>query len=98
GSLDDLVNDSEQRWRHGEAERLGGLEIDHQLVFRRCLHRKIGGFLAIQNAMNVACSLSPLARQIRTIGDQATLEHGYPKKINRWYFVFRRQRHNQFPM
>src|SRR5207253_1591960 len=31
GSLDHLVGTREQRRRHGEAERFGGLEIDDQL-------------------------------------------------------------------
>jgi hypothetical protein len=29
--------------RHVEAQRLRGLEIDHQLVLGRCLHRKLEG-------------------------------------------------------
>src|SRR6516165_6214274 len=37
-SLDDLVGAGEQRWWHVEAERLRGLEIDHQLVFCWLLH------------------------------------------------------------
>jgi hypothetical protein len=37
--FDDLVGAGEQRRGHVEAERLGGLEIDHQLVFHRRLHR-----------------------------------------------------------
>src|SRR5262249_44607423 len=33
-SLDHLVGTREQRFRHGEAYRLRGFEIDHQLIFR----------------------------------------------------------------
>ena len=29
--LDDLVGVGEDRWRHGQAERLGGFEVDDQL-------------------------------------------------------------------
>src|SRR5262249_11406264 len=38
GSFDDLVSASEEHRRHLDAERLGGLEIDHQLIFGRRLH------------------------------------------------------------
>ena len=37
-----------------EAERLRGLEVDHQFVLGRRLHRKVGGFLAIEDAIDVA--------------------------------------------
>ena len=36
--LDHLVGPSEQRRRHGEAESLGGFEIDYQFMLGRRLH------------------------------------------------------------
>ena len=39
---------------HVEAEGLGGLEIDHQLVLGRVLHRQISRFLALEDAVDVA--------------------------------------------
>jgi hypothetical protein len=53
-SLDHLVGAREQRWRHVEAERLRGLEVDHQLVFSGRLHRQIGRLFALEDAVDVA--------------------------------------------
>ena len=39
--FDHLVGASEQRRRHGEAERLGGLKINDQLEFGRLFNRQI---------------------------------------------------------
>jgi hypothetical protein len=38
-SFDNLVGAGEDRWRHGEAERLRGLEIEDQLECGRLLDR-----------------------------------------------------------
>src|SRR5215813_11480903 len=48
-SLDHLVGNGEQLVWHREAERLGGLEIDHQLEFGGLHHRQVGGLLAFEN-------------------------------------------------
>ena len=37
--------------RDGEAERLGGLEVDDQLELGRLLHRQVGRLLALENAI-----------------------------------------------
>jgi hypothetical protein len=39
--LDHLVGSSEERWRHGETERFGSLQIDDQLKFGGLLNRQI---------------------------------------------------------
>ena len=51
--FDHLVGAGEQHWRDFEAERLGCFEVNRELVFRRVLHRQVGRFLALQNAVNV---------------------------------------------
>jgi hypothetical protein len=49
GLFDHVVGAGEQRRRHVETDRLGGLEIDHQLVPDRRLHRKVGRLLALED-------------------------------------------------
>ena len=41
-----------------EAERLGGLEVDHQLELGRLHHRQIGWLLALENAPGVEANLA----------------------------------------
>ena len=54
GLFDDVIGAGEQCRRHVKSERLGGLEIDHQLVLCWRLHRKVGRFLSLEDAIDVA--------------------------------------------
>src|SRR6267142_787496 len=56
--LDHLVGSGEDRWRHGEAEGLGSLEIDDQLECRRLLDRQIGWPLALEDPSGVNADLA----------------------------------------
>ena len=68
--LDHPVGAGEHRCRHFEAERLGGLQIDYQLVFGRRLHWQIGRLLALEDAIDIAGRTAELIGEIRPIGDQ----------------------------
>ena len=57
--FDHLIGALQERLRDGEAERLGGLEIDDQLEFRRWLDRQIAGLGALENTIDI-CRRTPV--------------------------------------
>ena len=48
-SFDDLVGAAECQWRDREAERRGGLEIDHQLELGGPQEGQVGGLFTLEN-------------------------------------------------
>src|SRR5262245_53319753 len=66
-SFDHLVGTGEKRWRHGKAQRLGGLEIDDQLVLFWRLDRQIGRLLALEDTIDIASRLAVLVDEVRPI-------------------------------
>ena len=50
--FDHFVSLSEQRWRHGEAERLGSLEVDDQIKLRWGLHRQVARLLSLEDSVD----------------------------------------------
>jgi len=54
--LDYSIGPLLQEQRHLDAERLGGLEVDHQLKFRGLLHGHIGRFSAAKNLDHEECT------------------------------------------
>ena len=99
GSLFDyFVGACEQRSRQDKIKRLRGLEINHQPVCSRRLDRKIGGLLALQNAINVAGGTPVLVDEISPIRDQTTGDDGSAVGIDRRQFVANSQHRDQVAM
>ena len=80
--VDHLVRPQQQRLRDREAERLGGLEIDDQLEFRRLLDGQIGGLSALDDSIDVSsCLAEPIVvawairHQSAIANDEAKLLH-----------------------
>ena len=71
GLFDHLVGAREHRCRHVEAERFGGLHVDHQLVLGRRLHGQVGWLLALEDAIDVNGRATVMVVLIRPVGDQA---------------------------
>ena len=83
-SLNNLVRGGQQRFRDGEAERLGGREINHRLVLGRRLHGKVGRLLSLEDAIDLAGGLPVLvAGLIRPVGYQAAFRDEVAGGIDR---------------
>src|SRR5882672_9328415 len=92
-SFDDLVGAGEDRWRDGEAERLGGIEIDNQLECGRMLNGQIGGLSAFEDLSDVIAAQAGCAGAARSIADQAAGRGVFTPVIDRRNHMACRQRH-----
>ena len=66
--LNHFVGAGKQRRRRCEAERFGGLKVDHQIEFDWALHRQIGRLFALEDAINIAGGALKAAGGIIAIG------------------------------
>src|SRR5258705_11276880 len=71
--FDHLVGEREQLVRYGQAERLGGLEIEDQLDFSWLFHRQVRWSAAAQNLVHEGGRPAKIGGHNRTVGDEATL-------------------------
>src|SRR5262249_17870841 len=58
--------------RHGEAERLGGPEVDHQLEFGRLHNWQVGWLFALENAAGIDAHTAKHVRKIGPVAHQPT--------------------------
>src|SRR6516165_11489260 len=70
--LDNLVSGHLHDQRYGEAERLRRFEIDDEFELRGLLHRKIGGLLALEDAIDIEGPLAELVVYVHSIREEAT--------------------------
>jgi hypothetical protein len=61
----------QQRFWDGEAERLGGLEVDDQFEFGWLHNRQIGGLLPLENSTDIDAALTTHFLEVRPVADQA---------------------------
>src|SRR5213078_1651488 len=91
--LDNLVGAYQQRMRHSEAERFGGLQVDDQLEGRRPLDRHLGGLLALEDLCRVSADQTKGRSETCSIADQAAGSSEFTPRIDRRNGMARCQRH-----
>src|SRR5262249_26628062 len=90
--LDHLVGAGKHRCRHFEAERLGGLEIEHSFVLGRRLNRQVGRLLALEDTIDVVGRAPERVGCIRSIGNQAAASGVVVVRVDRGQSVAGRGR------
>src|ERR1700738_4318724 len=96
--LDHLVGDREEPRRKGQAERLGGLEVDSELELGWLLHRQVRGLGALEDLVNVAGGTPKQVNKIYPVGHEAAGCHKFPKSMNRRQLVRGREICNELPI
>src|SRR6266849_6619059 len=84
-SLNHLIRPLEERRRDGEAEGLGGLQVDHQLVVGRLLDREIAWLRSLEDLVDVERESTVILAPVGAIGHEAAAlrkrpEHGDRRK------------------
>ena len=79
-----------------EAQSFRGLEIDHQLVLVRRLHRQISWLLALEDTVNVTGRAAVLVDNISAIGNQAAAGDEKTSEVDRGQLVPGGQCDDQF--
>src|SRR6516165_11853012 len=93
-SLNDLVSSRQQRFRDGEAEGLGGLEVDDKLKLGRLQDRQVGGLSAIENFAGIDASLTKTVCDVRSVAHQPAGYDEITDRIRRRNTLARRQAGN----
>src|SRR3984893_12500317 len=80
---------------HIEAERLGGLEVDHQLELGGCLHRQGGGAHTFQDAVDVIRCRPEMIDDADAIRRKRACCRMSAEAVYRWKARFRREANDE---
>src|SRR6266545_5309718 len=94
GSLDYFIRLKQKRRGDGEAERLGGLEVDGNLELHRPLHGQASGLGPFEDLINIGGSASGQVRWAWPIRQETAGMHPLSRVVYRWQSILGREVHN----
>src|SRR5262245_25141236 len=83
GLFNHLVCAGEQRWRHCDAERLSGNQVDHYFELGRLFDRQFGRLCPAQNLVDVISGAPGKIGEAWSIGDQTRRLNAFPRGLPR---------------
>ena len=89
--LDHLVSGRQQRFRDGEAEKLGRLKVDDELELGRLQHRQVGGLGAIEDIAGIDTCQTLTVQGIGSVAHQSASYDKITDRISRRNPVAHRQ-------
>src|SRR6266702_4795932 len=96
--LDHLVRPRQHRLRDRQAESLGGLEVDDQLVLDRRLHRKVGWLRTLEDEIDIASRAPKIIGQVNSVGQEAAEFSEETVRIDGRKMIASRQRCDLYAM
>src|SRR5262249_17390858 len=82
--FDHFVGSHQQRWRNCKAERLGSLEVDHQLKLGRLLDWQIRRLSSFQYLIYIAGRTTPDISQVRSVRHKPSELHRFTIVEDTW--------------
>src|SRR5262245_53054646 len=92
--LDHLIRLEQDLRGDGDAEGLGGLQVDGQIELRRLLHRQVSRLGAFEDLIDMDSSASAQVRPTWAIRHKTASLHPIPKTVYRWQSILGREVHN----
>src|SRR5215475_2672566 len=89
--FDHLVGAGENRIRHGQAEGLGGLEIDDELEPGRQLDRQLARLGTIEDAIDIGGGTPVAVGEVLAVADQSSGLYVLPEREDRRQPVLERE-------